>query len=289
MSKSKVNLNTGGGIYLKSALILGFILTLASAAHGIVNVVVSFDNSGTSTLSNANREGRKDSSAIGLASTSYTTIGDGGTIGQRFRGSVSAQNGGSYDQTIDFTTTWTFTADAGFVYDVTLTPEFHGILLIGDESLPESGDNAIFSDFTASLEQNSTPVANTLDLTGGSLFADGFDTVDDTATQSFLGLTGDNTFTLQYTGTISVATNSGIGANSTVGTARWGMNGTLDGSGTPFDSGFFNYGNSGARDADGFFVDAAVTVTAVPEPSSYAALTGLLALAFVTLRRRRRA
>jgi hypothetical protein len=256
-----------------------------------VNVVVSTDNSGTTTVSNANREGRSDSAAIGLASSSYTTLGAGGTIGQRFRGSVSGQDGAGYSQTIDFTTTWTFTADAGFVYDVTLTPEFHGILLIRDNLADESGDNAIFSDFTASLEQNSTPVANTLDLTGGSRFTDGFTTVDDTATQSFLGLTGDNTFTLQYTGTISVASNFAtfFGGDSTVSNARWGMDGTLDGSGTPFTASFFDYGSAEARDADGFFVDAAVTVTAVPEPSSYAALTGLLALAFVTLRRRRRA
>jgi len=271
-----------------TAFIAGFILTFASAAHGAVNVVVSTDDSGTTTLNNANREGRKDSSAIGLASSSYTTLGAGGTIGQRFRGSVAGQDGAGYSQTIDFTTTWTFTADAGFVYDVTLTPEFHGILLIRDNAADESGDNAIFSNFTASLEQNSTPVANTLDLTGGSRSTDGFNTVDDTATQSFLGLTGDNTFTLQYTGTISVATNSGllIGDN-TVSTARWGMNGTLDGSGTPFDSGFFNYGTAEARDGDGFFVDAAVTVTAVPEPSAAALILAMAGLTVVGYRRRR--
>jgi hypothetical protein len=286
MAKTKMILNSSVRKHL-TALIAGFILTFASAAHGAVMVVVTTDDSGTTTLNNANREGRKDSAAIGLASSSYTTLGAGGTIGQRFRGSVAGQDGAGYSQTIDFTTTWTFTADAGFVYDVTLTPEFHGILLIGDESLPESGDNAIFSDFTASLEQNSTPVANTLDLTGGSLFADGFDTVDDTATQSFLGLTGDNTFTLQYTGTISVATNSGIGANSTVSSARWGMDGTLDGSGTPFSASFFDYGSAEARDADGFFVDAAVTVTAVPEPSAAALILAMAGLTVVGYRRRR--
>jgi len=283
---TKTNLTSGLRRHLAVA-IGGSILTLASAAHGAVSVVVSSDNSGTSTLSNANREGRKDSEAIGLASSSYTTLGAGGTIGQRFRGSVAGQDGAGYSQTINFTTTWTFTADAGFVYDVTLTPEFHGILLIGDDALPESGDNAIFSDFTASLEQNSTPVVtNTLDLTGGSRFTDGFNTVDDTATQSFLGLTGDNTFTLQYTGTISVATNGGIGGNATVSSARWGMDGTLDGSGTPFSASFFDYGSAEARDADGFFVDAAVTVTAVPEPSSAALIIVLAGFTFVGYRRR---
>ena len=287
MSKTKANLTSGLRKHLAVA-IGGSILTLASAAHGAVSVVVSSDNSGTSTLSNANREGRKDSEAIGSASTSYTTIGAGGTIGQRFRGSVSGQDGAGYSQTIDFTTTWTFTADAGFVYDVTLTPEFHGALSIGDNLADESGDNAIFSDFTASLEQNSTPVANTLDLTGGSRFTDGFNTVDDTATQSFLGLTGDNTFTLQYTGTISVATNSGIlPGDNTVSNARWGMDGTLDGSGTPFGASSFDYDNAGPRDADGFFVDAAVTVTAVPEPSAAALILAMAGLTVVGYRRRR--
>jgi len=128
MAKTKI-LNSSVRKHL-TAFIAGFILTFASAAHGAVNVVVSTDNSGTTTVSNANREGRKDSAAIGLASSSYTTLGAGGTIGQRFRGSVSGQDGAGYSQTIDFTTTWTFTADAGFVYDVTLTPEFHGILII---------------------------------------------------------------------------------------------------------------------------------------------------------------
>jgi len=287
MAKTKMILNSSVRKHL-TAFIAGFILTFASAAHGAVMVVVTTDDSGTTTLDNANREGRKDSAAIGLASSSYTTLGAGGTIGQRFRGSVSAQNGGSYDQTIDFTTTWTFTADAGFVYDVTLTPEFHGALSIGDNLAGETGDNAIFSDFTASLEQNSTPVANTLDLTGGSRFTDGFNTVDDTATQSFLGLTGDNTFTLQYTGTISVATNSGIlPGDNTVSNARWGMDGTLDGSGTPFGASAFDYDNAGPRDADGFFVDADVTVTAVPEPSAAALILAMAGLTVVGYRRRR--
>jgi len=286
MAKTKI-LNSSVRKHL-TAFIAGFILTFASAAHGAVNVVVSTDNSGTTTVSNANREGRKDSAAIGLASSSYTTLGAGGTIGQRFRGSVSGQDGAGYSQTIDFTTTWTFTADAGFVYDVTLTPEFHGILIIRDNFAGETGDNAIFSDFTASLEQNSTPVANTLDLTGGSRSTDGFNTVDDTATQSFLGLTGDNTFTLQYTGTISVATNSGVlPGDNTVSTARWGMDGTLNGSGTPFGSGFFNYNTAEARDGDGFFVDANVTVTAVPEPSAAALILAMAGLTVVGYRRRR--
>jgi hypothetical protein len=287
MAKTKMILNSSARKYF-AALTAGFILTFASAAHGAVNVVVSTDNSGTTTLSNADREGRKDSSAIGSASTSYTTIGAGGTSGQRFRGSTNAKAGASYSQTIDFTTTWTFTADAGFVYDVTLTPEFHGILIIGDLQADESGDNAIFSDFTASLEQNSTPVANTLDLTGGNRFTDGFNTVDDTATQSFIGLTGDNTFTLQYTGTISVATNTGVLANDkTVSSARWGMDGTLDGIGTNFQDSFFDYGTAGARDDDGFFVDAAVTVTAVPEPSAAALILAMAGLTVVGYRRRR--
>ena len=287
MAKTKMILNSSVRKHL-TAFIAGFILTFASAAHGAVMVVVTTDDSGTTTVSNANSEGRSDSAAIGSASTSYTTLGAGGTIGQRLRGSVSGQDGAGYSQTIDFTTTWTFTADAGFVYDVTLTPEFHGALKIGDNLAGETGDNAIFSDFTASLEQNSTPVANTLDLTGGSRFTDGFNTVDDTATQSFLGLTGDNTFTLQYTGTISVASNFGtfVGGDSTVSNARWGMDGTLNGTGTPFNASAFDYDNAGPRDADGFFVDADVTVTAVPEPSS-AALLIIASLCFVGHRRRK--
>ena len=288
MAKTKMILNSSVRKHL-TAFIAGFILTFASAAHGAVMVVVTTDDSGTTTLDNANREGRKDSAAIGLASSSYTTLGAGGTIGQRFRGSVSGQDGAGYSQTIDFTTTWTFTADAGFVYDVTLTPEFHGALKIGDNLAGETGDNAIFSDFTASLEQNSTPVANTLDLTGGSRFTDGFNTVDDTATQSFLGLTGDNTFTLQYTGTISVASNFGtfVGGDSTVSNARWGMDGTLNGTGTPFNASAFDYDNAGPRDADGFFVDADVTVTAVPEPSAAALILAMAGLTVVGYRRRR--
>jgi hypothetical protein len=287
MAKTKMILNSSVRKHL-TAFIAGFILTFASAAHGAVMVVVTTDDSGTTTLSNFDREGRSDSAAIGLASSSYTTLGAGGTIGQRFRGSVSGQDGAGYSQTIDFTTTWTFTADAGFVYDVTLTPEFHGALKIGDNAFNETNDNAIFSDFTASLEQNSTPVVtNTLDLTGGSRFTDGFNTVDDTATQSFLGLTGDNTFTLQYTGTISVATNSGILGDNTVSNARWGMDGTLDGSGTPFGASSFDYDNAGPRDADGFFVDAAVTVTAVPEPSAAALILAMAGLTVVGYRRRR--
>ena len=286
MAKTKMILNSSVRKHL-TAFIAGFILTFASAAHGAVMVVVTTDDSGTTTVSNANSEGRSDSAAIGSASTSYTTLGAGGTIGQRLRGSVSGQDGAGYSQTIDFTTTWTFTADAGFVYDVTLTPEFHGALKIGDNLAGETGDNAIFSDFTASLEQNSTPVANTLDLTGGSRSTDGFNTVDDTATQSFLGLTGDNTFTLQYTGTISVATNSGILGDNTVSNARWGMDGTLDGSGTPFGASSFDYDNAGPRDADGFFVDADVTVTAVPEPSAAALILAMAGLTVVGYRRRR--
>ena len=288
MAKTKMILNSSVRKHL-TAFIAGFILTFASAAHGAVMVVVTTDDSGTTTVSNANSEGRSDSAAIGSASTSYTTLGAGGTIGQRLRGSVSGQDGAGYSQTIDFTTTWTFTADAGFVYDVTLTPEFHGALKIGDNLAGETGDNAIFSDFTASLEQNSTPVANTLDLTGGSRSTDGFNTVDDTATQSFLGLTGDNTFTLQYTGTISVASNFGtfVGGDSTVSNARWGMDGTLNGTGTPFNASAFDYDNAGPRDADGFFVDADVTVTAVPEPSAAALILAMAGLTVVGYRRRR--
>lgn len=127
---------------------------------------------------------------------------------------------------------------------------------------------------------------NTLTLNGGS-----FDTAGFTETLGVLTLGGSSTLDLGSTGLLRFADSSGAswteGASLTIGgtfvsgsSIRFGTAGTALGSSQLAQIVIAGFGAAGL-DMDGFLV-----ASAIPEPSSFAALAGLATLAFITARRR---
>jgi hypothetical protein len=155
-------------------------------------------------------------------------------------------------------------------------------LNILDDNNDETGDGATLSSFDATLYLNGNQIVlDGLGLSGGSRTTVGNNSLNDTATQILSGLSGNNTISLQYTGTATATWKiAGIANNRTADAALWGSDGTMDGTGE-FTDGFDNYSTSTARNADGLFVDGVVTLQSVPEPASVLMLAlggGLVAL-----------
>ena len=255
------------------------------------------------TRSYSNLTSDNDSTTLGDANSITATIGDGfGTIttvgsstaasGARFQGANSGRGvnaGGrefqSIAQAIDVSVTWTIEAESWEEYSINLTPEFHGYLNVEDGAGDEPGDMSSFSSFITLLTVNGSSLVDTLDLSGGSRNTAGSSNIDDTASQIISGLSGNNTIVLRYNGTSTARWDTGAGFqnNRTAIATLWGMDGTMNGD-VSFTDGFDNYGSSSARNADGLFVDAVVTLDAIPEPATLG-LIGLFGGGILAIRR----
>jgi hypothetical protein len=145
----------------------------------------------------------------------------------------------------------------------------------------------VFSnEFGISNANNSAAVNNSFSfLAGGIDSTTGFNEFSDNfggAEQGFQSNTGDDTFSISFDGSgftsleltyAFASTQGGTFSLQTIDLSSFDGNGSAAYSYTPAASGVY----------DNF----AITGTVVPEPSSFAAIAGVLALGFVALRRRR--
>jgi hypothetical protein len=264
---------------MKTKWILGLmllaVLPLSSSAL-VINT--SSSNSTSDNDSTTNGDAGRGRSTIGSTGATVDTVGNNAELGYRFTGynagrgvDNSGQQAEGIVQDVDVTVTWSIVAESWEEYSFKLNPEFHAFLNILDEGLfQESGDIVSVSGFSAVLKRNGGTVGNTLDLSGGST-GDRNATplnVDDTASQLFSGLSGNNTFELRYTATITATWKlAGAQDNRTANAVLWGQNGTMGGD--SFANNFDEYSISSEDPSeDGLFVPATVTLNAVPEPAS---------------------
>lgn len=252
-------------------LLLLLVLPFAGSA---LTVSTSYINSTSDDDNTDNGAAGNGQATIGGTSTSVDAVGNSSDLGYRFTGYNAGrgvwnftQQAESIVQSVNITVTWDIYAESWETYSFTLNPELHAFLNILDDNNSESGDIASVSTFSAVLKKNGSTILNSLDLSGASISTVGSSNVNDTATQVFTGLTGDNTFSITYTGTVTATWKiAGIQDNRTADAVLWGQNGTM--AGDSFPSNFDEYGTSTDRLADGLFVPATVTLDAIPEPAS---------------------
>lgn len=253
------------------SLILIAILPLTSSA---LVVSRSYSNTTSDDDNSSLEDANSSQGTIGSVSANITTVGSSsGNMGYRFTGQAAAGDGGALVQDIAVSVTWTVTAEEWEEYSIVFSPEFHSLMIIEDGGLfQESGDGIWFSALSATLNLNGNKIftgSADLGLSGGSIEdrADSGTTLDSTSTWTRGGYTGNNTFELIYSGTLTVTSKSGSGGNDTYLAGLWGQDGALGSIGGS-DGTFDNYSSSLVRNADGFFVDANVTLNSVPEPAS---------------------
>jgi len=278
------------------ATIAGLSLCLAGGSAQALTI----DPSGTTDNSLQEPVGGGDSasSTVDGSSTGFDSIanvvGNTAMVTPRVRGQVSTTDGPDLSQTIDVTFEYAITGASGVTYDLTLDPEFHGILKIADDLADESGDIVVFQAMKAMLDTGSGAVAVAgLDL--GASFdrrtTDGFTVIDRVATGHTVSLTGDATVTLSYSLNLaddplafSADSAGGISANCTQAGAMWGHDSPLStgGAGCSGSADFLDYNSAANRAADGLFGAATVEITAVPEPGTLllvgSGLAGLLGI-----------
>jgi len=242
--------------------------------------------SSTDSILNNDNHGDEDASH-GRANTGtaveVTTVGNStGNTGARFYGQAEAKVGQSITQTINATVTWTATAESWEEYSINFTPEFHAYLDVEDNGADASGDGITFSAFTAILSVNGSTVGDSLDLSGGSRITAGSSNLDRTDFQTLSSYSGNNVFSLQYTATVTADAAGGLNYTGDVG--LWGADGTLGGEiGIPADWDEYS-STSATSSADGLFVDANVTLDAVPEPATAGFMAFVGALGFLVRR-----
>lgn len=271
-------------------LTLTTLLPLTSSA---IQVTASYGNNTTDNDAVSTGNALTSASAIGATSSELTEVGTSTSAqGARFVGAnsgrgvnASSQSLSSISQNIDVSVTWTIVAEDWEEYSISLAPEFHGYLNIEDGANDEAaGDVASFNSFMTLLTVNGSSLVDTLGLSGGSRNVVGSSNLDDTASQLLSGLSGNNTIVLTYSSLSKAAWNSAnFQNNRTADAALWGMDGTMDGD-NAFTDGFDEYSSSSARDADGLFVDAVVTLDAIPEPATLG-LIGLFGGGIFAIRR----
>jgi len=263
-------------------LLLSAALAVLPMTGSALVVERSYSNTTSDNDGNVNEDGSSSQTTIGSLSANLTTVGNSsGNMGYRFIGQSSAYDTGYMSQSVNVTVTWTVAAEDWEEYSLSLTPELHAYLNIYDYSTDESDDDADFGSLSSILRVNGLEVSDTLDgLTGYNKSTDGFYNLERTDSQILSGYTGNNIFSLQLTGTVFVDAHadSGAGDNPTGNAVLWGQNGTLDFTQNGAQDDFDEYASTSARDADGIFVDGAVTLDAVPEPATVGLLTlsGLL-------------
>jgi hypothetical protein len=257
----------------KWIILLAAALVAFLPLNGLALVVTrSYDNSTSDNDNHSQEDASSSQTTIGLSSTTLTTAGSSsGNMGYRFIGQASAYDEGNLTQNIDVTVTWTVTAESWEEYSISLTPELHAYLNIYDYSTDESDDDADFNTLSSVLRVNGGIVSDTLNgLTGLQRSTDGSSNLDRTDSQILTGYTGNNIFSLQLTGTVFVDAHAdgGVFDNPTGNAVLWGQDGNLDFEQNASQDGFDEYSSTSARNADGLFVDADITLDQVPEPAS---------------------
>lgn len=247
-------------------------------ARSYSNATYDDDNATTEDASSSQK-------TIGTVNSTVSSVGGASSAqGYQFIGQVAGQDTGIINQYINVTVTWTVNAQEWEEYSITISPELHAWLYIWDWSTDETDDSGVFSSLNSTLKVNGITVSDSLNgLTGYTRSVNGGANLDKTGSQTLSGYSGNNTFSLQLTGTNSVTPHAdgGLFDNPTAVAILWGQNGTLNFPNDSTHDNFDEYSTTADRDADGIFVDAVVTLNAVPEPASIMMLVfggGLIAL-----------
>lgn len=264
------------------AIVAGLSLCLAGSPALALTIGVSFVDNTTDNDSGANEQANSSAALSGSSPVVLAnTIGATGSVSTRAAGfTASQEQDGGITQSIDYAVTYTVTAPASVVYDITFSPEFHARLTNADQG-DVPGDSSSVSVLSAALSQNASSISDSLDLSGGTNTSPGTANVDSTATQNLTGLSGNNTFVLTYTGSVHTQSfDAVLCSGTTYNSVLWGMDGPFGPACSGSADNWDDYTVAAALDADGLFTPAAVTITAVPEPGTLLLVgAGLLGLA----------
>jgi len=243
----------------------------------------SYSHTTSDNDNHVDEDASRTTTTIGATSATLSDVGNAsGNMGYRFAGQAESKVSQDIIQTINGTVTWTVTAEDWEEYSILLTPELHAYLNIEDNGADASGDSVSFSTLNAILRVNGGSVGDSLDMSGYTKTLAGSYNLDRTDSQTLSGYTGNNTFSLQYTGTLRATSAGGLNYTGNVG--LWGSDGTLGGEiGIATDWDEYSSTTAVATN-DGLFVDANVTLDAIPEPATLG-LVGLFSGGLFFIRR----
>ncbi len=239
-----------------------------------------------STTNNDNHSEEASGSAVALTSAASLTINDevglSVTVGGRAYGYVSSKSYNGYiTQTVNIKATYTVSAAEELEYSIQFDPNFHGMFRISESGSNVTGNHVTLSALTANLNGNVIP---SLGMSGGSQNGVTSQTLDRSTSYTLMNQWGDNVYELIYTFTITTDSQDDVFlAGTSTDSFLWGMD----------NSSFHTYSTDGAKDADGLFLPATLTILTVPvnvpEPSTYAGFTTLALLGGTLVIRKRRA
>ena len=273
-------------------ILFGATALLGAGSLSALELEISLNNSTTSD--DHNRGDAAASSAIALTTATQIIadeVGNSATVEGRAYGYVASKSyNGWITQTVSITATYTVTADEGVEYNITFNPNFHGMFNISDDQ-SATGNSVTLSSLTGRINGSTV---SALGMSNASKSTNGSTNYDASRSYTLSSQTtngGTTTYTLKYTFEITAdskdATGSSFGNPTGITTNDaflWGMSGSLSGASVD------EYTSSSTRLADGLFLPATVTitsVTAVPEPSTYAIFGGLALLTVLIGRRRK--
>ena len=252
----------GGQVKIKRIIGLGLSVVMGIVTARASQVDISMVNSTTSNHNSGHESAGSGVHRLSAASLSFDDlVSSSATVEGRAYGHVSSQSTDGYiTQWVNVKSIYTVTAGVGIEYSIAFNPKFHGQINIREKG-NAYGNNVNLSALTGSI--NGTTVS-ALGMSGA--YVDGPTgswAIDRSAAYTLSNQTGANTYELTYT--FSITANSEdwnfLNFNDSQDALLWGQNGSL---GDTID----DYSSTSARDADGLFLPATITITAIPEPVS---------------------
>lgn len=265
-------------------LALAALLGLAGSAQAISISAVTITKLGTNsadTLTNnltTFNEFRSSTSVVDSGGSAVDTAGatvDAKTRYASIQGRDISVGSGNANATSDYQITFTVSATAGNVYDLTISSLRFGALTTFDDIVLGGSSGATLGAVTGRLN---AVVNASLGLAGDSVGANANKAINQTNALVLTGLTGTQNITLRFTWT------NNVNSSPEEAAARFGLLGTAPSSGSMQAD---DYPGVGGRTAgnDGHFITV-TAVTTTPEPGTVALLAlGLVGLSAVARRR----